>query len=379
MVWDMAQNKLLYDVHDGVARAVLIKNGQIADCAFDVAARPAETGAIYAGIVDRVMPHERGAFIKIKDNENGFVNDAEGLNAGQRVLVQVKAEAREDKGMLLTRSISLPGVYFILQPFGDGVHVSRRLDDAGADAAVNAAQKLLMGKPGGWVIRSAALHGTREEMAAEIEELCAAARKIMGAGEGQGLCLAAPSVFEQTVLAAAGEGNLSISLEKGVDLENVTAYLRAVRPTLLASMHISTREHAFDEADAEGFYQSLTQKSVALKQGGTVIFERTNTMHVIDVNAGTRTHFMDVNRDAAICIMQQLRWRNIGGLIVIDFLKMRKPDDRHRIADTLRDLSETDHAPMDVYGFTRMGLCEISRARRGFSLDEVLEKAKGKT
>ena len=358
---------LSYDEHEGIARAIILQGKTVRDCFFDRAMRPQQTGAIYQGTVDRIL-NGRGAFVKIPELEQGYLSDAEGLVSGQKIYVQVKNEARENKAVSLTKNVTLPGVFVVHQPLGVGVHLSRRLADMGEETGH--LTKALVGKPGGWVIRSSAMRATRQEMEQEITELTQAGQQLFNNNK-----LSAPTVFEQAMLSAAGSaaGNpLQVIIEKHLDLEHITPYVRMARPSLLANIRLTPTVRAFEQNDLDGFYEGLCNPIVNLPRGGNIKFERTDTMNVIDVNGGERTHFFEINRDAATIVMDQIKWRNLGGIIIIDFLKMKRSDDRDAIADILDASAQQDATTCDVFGFTRLGLCEISRARRGYSLSELL-------
>lgn len=358
---------LSYDEQDGIARAIISYGKHVRDCFFDRVAQPQLTGTIYQGTVDRIL-NGKGCFIKIPNLDNGYLNDNDGLVSGQKIWVQVKNEPREGKAPALTRAVTLPGVFVVHQPFGVGVHLSRRLADMGEETGH--LTKALAGKPGGWVIRSSAIKATRPEMEQEIAELAAAGQTVLNA-----TIIPAPSVFEQALLNAAGAaaGNmLQVFIEKNLDLEHMTHYVRLARPSLLANIRLTPIERAFEQNDLERFYDSLCSPFVPLPRGGNLKFERTDTLNVIDVNGGERTNFFEINHDAAQLVMNQIRWRNLGGIILIDFLKMKRSDDRDAIADMLDASAQLDASTCDVFGFTRLGLCEISRARRGYSLGELL-------
>jgi ribonuclease E/ribonuclease G len=361
---------LYYDQFEGVSRAIVTRDGQVLECFFESALNPPVTGAVYNAAVDRLTHNSRNAFVRL-DNGNGFLNDAEGLSQGQPILVQAKSEPRGDKGPGLTRNIALAGAYLVHNPFGNEVYFSRRLEETQKDAThVNA---VLDDAPGGWVVRKSSLSAQPDMLRQEAEELGAYGSKLLQGADRQGLLLPGASAFEQALLMAAGEGAVNVVIEQGTNLNAVTQNLKALRPSLIANLKITEIKHALDENDLENFYGALSQHTVPLGRGGNVMFEHTDTLNIIDVNGGERFHALEVNRDAVQLIMQQIRFRNIGGLIVIDFLKMKNREDRDAVADIVHDIAAADPHAMEVYGFTRMGLFEISRARRGFSLDELLE------
>jgi ribonuclease E/ribonuclease G len=364
---------LNYDHSEDMARAIVTRDGQVVECFFQSLKAPLVTGAIHHATVDRIVHGGKNAFVKLANGENGFLNEAQHLQPGQPVLVQVKSEGRGDKGPGVTRNISLAGVYLIHQPGGHEVYFSRRLDDAGRGNADHHLHSLLEGQPGGWVLRKSSLKAPREVVEQEMHELVAFAKKLQHLPEKQTLCLPGQSAFEQGLLAAAGEGMFEVLVEKGTDIASVTQGLKQLRPGFIANLKIREEKNAFDVNDLENFFQSLSQKKVPLPGGGSLIFERTDTMHVIDVNGGERAHGLDVNMEAAEHILRHIRHRNLGGLIVIDFLKMRNREDRDEVLHYIDDLAAADPHAMEIYGFTRMGLFEISRARRGFALDEILK------
>jgi ribonuclease G len=357
---------LNYDHFEGVARAIVTRDGVPVDCFFQSLKSPPETGSIHFAPVDRIVHGGKNAFLRLENGENGFLNDAAGLQPGQSVLAQVKSEGRGDKGPGLTRNISLAGVYLIHQPAGNEVHISRRLGEADRGMA-NQLTSMLHGQPGGWVLRKSSLHAPPEAIEQELQELVAYVKKLQHPPYMQG-----QSAFEQALLAAAGEGAFEVLVEQGTDLNSVTQNLKQLRPSLIANLNIHEQKNAFDQHDLENFFQSLRQKKVPLQGGGNIIFERNETLHTIDVNSG-EAHGLDVNMEAAEEIMRHIHFRNLGGLIVIDFLKMRAREDRNEVLHYIYELAAHDPHAMEVYGFTRMGLFEISRARRGFSLDEMLK------
>jgi ribonuclease G len=361
---------LYYDHSEGIARAVVTRDGKVVDCFFQPAAKLPATGSIYHGLVDRILHGNKNAFIKL-ENSNGFLNEAQGLEAGGSVLVQAKSEPRSDKGPGLTRNLTLAGVYLIYQPNGEGIHFSRRLDDAKRGIADQYLHALLEGKPGGWVLRRSSLKAPREAVEQERDELVAYGKKLLHLPEKQSLCLPGASAFEQALLMAAGEGAFEVRIEQGTDIAPMTQQLKQLRPSLMANLKIKEVKNAFDEGDLENFYQELCRRELDLPQGGSVIFERAEALHLIDVNGGERGHILEINRDAAEIIMRHIRFRNLGGMVLVDFLKMKSREERDSLAKHLETLAANDAHAMEIYGFTRMGLFEISRARRGLSLDEL--------
>ncbi len=363
---------LYYDQHEGLARAIVKTNGAVAECFFAPQTQAAQTGMICLATVDRLLQGNRHAFLRLPDGSTGFLNDAEDLQGGDEVLVQIKSESRGNKGPGLTRNISLPGVYFIHQPDGEGVSFSRRLDEAGRRHVGPDILAMAEAQPGGWVLRKSCRNAKPEALEREIAGLAAFAEKLDGDPDANGIFLPPPSAFEQGLISAAAEESFEIVVEEGIDLHAQLDNLSRLCPAWTAALKPRLAPHAFDEGDLESFFHALLQEKLPLPQGGSVVFARNEALNVIDVNGGERNRGAEVNHDAARLIMEQIRFRNIGGLIVIDFLKMKSRDERDALTGAIMNLASRDAHAMDVYGFTRMGLFEISRARRGFALDEVM-------
>lgn len=349
---------VIYDQRNGIERALVVKHRHVVDCYFNNLKNPQQTGALVMATLARKLPAQKGSFFDIGGARNAFLKDSVGCDAP--ALMQIKTEARGDKGPSLTHSPALPGLYFIHRPYGQGIEASRR-----SGAVHETTAKILKGRAGGWVMRSAAQNRDTNLLQHEADEL-------EQAGKNLAAPLAAPSAFERALLDHAGDDFSHALVEAGLDLGPVTAYLRTVRPTLLAQLRISTATHAFQDYDGDAFYQSLLQKTVALPRGGDVRFDESETLCAVDVNAGDRTDDTAVNHEAAIVIMQHLRWRHIGGMVVIDFLKTKNRQEKDALLAQCKNLAAQDSTACEVYGHTRMGLFEIARARRGFSLREVL-------
>lgn len=361
---------LHYDQHEGMERAFLMREGAVVDCFFNSMQAPQQTGAIYRGTVARMLKGQKSAFLAIGKEEQAFLGDVEQAHIGETLLVQVKSEMREDKGYSLTRAISLPGVSLIYQPFGKGLHYSRRLG-ADGETLEPSVRKMLEAMPGGWIIRSAAVTVSREHVIEEAEALFACGARLKQEHAEAALLLNPLSAFEQAVLYGVGQGLSHLVLDQEADVTPVTGYMREALPSLLGQLRISTAKQVAEQGDLEHFYTQLKARKIDLPRGGSVIFEHLSTFHAIDVNAGDRTHFLEINLEAAALIMQHLRWRNMGGMIFIDFLKMKRKGDRVAVAKKLDEMAGHDPVTSEIYGFTRMGLFEISRARRGFGLHEM--------
>jgi len=368
------KSQLYYDHHAGIERAIVVW-GSERSCFFNALACPQQTGAVYAGKIIRRL--KEGAFVDIGEASHAFLADSGTHEPGQTLLLQVKSEAREAKGVAVTTQLALPGIYWLYHPSGQGLHYARLLTQPQKQQlAARHAAFLAQGLPalgGGWRLRRAALHASPQALAEEATILHTLAAALTPAVT-KGRLLPAPTAFEQAVFAAYALAEApEIILAPQLDIRPYTGYLQAALPHL--KLPLLRQAEAFEQGDLAGFYESLQQKTMPLPRGGSLIFEPLTTLCVVDVNGGDNPQPLAVNLTAAPLIMQQLRWRNLGGLILIDFLRMREASDREAVLKKLRQAAIADSQPLEIYGFTRMGLCELSRARKGYALGEVLTQA----
>jgi ribonuclease E/ribonuclease G len=382
--------ELRIDRSGPLRRAAVLEAGRLTDLYVDRSDRPALTGAVLLGKVGRIAAGLNGAFVELGAGGPGLLAVADLrrdgrapardarigtlLRTGQPVLVQVKGEGGGGKGPTLTQDVTLPGRFLVHAPAGEGIAVSRRLG-RGPERARMMALMRDVGAPGGWIVRADAAEAPPDLIALEAEALAALWRDLQARAAGAAapaLLLAAPTAA-QRALAEQGAGLAALRVDGAEAAAEVAAWCRGRAPDLerLLERHAGPQP-LFEQDDLEGAIAGLLRPRVPLPGGGSVVIERTEALVAIDVNGGERGDAVAVNLEAAQEVARQLRLRNLGGIIVIDFINMSRAGDGERIVQALSGAVADDPGSTHVYGISKLGLVEMTRSRRGPSLADVL-------
>jgi ribonuclease E len=349
-------------------------------------------GNVYLGRVQNVLPGMEAAFVDVGRGRNavlyaGEVNwspeDLEGpspprieqvLKSGQSVLVQVTKDPIGGKGARLTAQISLPGRYLVLAPNSDVSGISRRLPDA-ERRRLRAIFKELKPEQHGLIVRTAAEGASREALAADLERLVAEWAQI----EKRAKKAKAPAVlYEEPELTVRVVRDLFTDEEYRELVTDsprvfgiVTDYLRDVAPDVLAKVRLHEGSlPAFEEFHiVEQIHKGLDRK-VWLPSGGYLVIDRTEALTVIDVNTGKsvgKTNLeetvVNTNLEAAREAARQLRLRDIGGMIVIDFIDMLLEQNKKKVIDAMKEALAQDKSRSQVFDISPLGLLEVTRKR----------------
>ena len=347
------------------------------------------TGALILGRIERFVPELDAAFVDIGAARAGFLRrgdmvgfDSERPQAGLPILVQVTRDALEDKGARLTMNLGLVGRYLVFHPHGEGAQLSRRVVEDAVRERLLAAVAEVGADEGGWVVRTAASGATREAIMSEGQALLV---------RWEGLRTRALALRPPTVLATEPHPLLKAVRDRGGTLAEIALDDRAL--ALQARRALDSFEDraelrvvigngdVLDTHDVAGQIEAALRDHVVLPSGVELLFEPGRTLCAVDVDSGSagarqgqgpRTP-LDVNLDAAEEIARQLRLRNIGGIVVVDFIDMRAPGDRARVQALLAERVADDPVPTQVVGATRLGLMELTRARRGPTLAQAID------
>jgi ribonuclease G len=365
-------------------------------------------GNIYKGVVDNVLPGMEAAFVDIGLERNGFLHVDEivlpsgekaprrGHGKGRRidelikpkqeVLVQVVKDPLKTKGARLSMQISIAGRYLVYMPQGAGVGASRRLSDAERDRQRKLLQKIHTG-PGGVIVRTAA-QGARK---GDFERDLAYLHKLHEVVEKRSKEVKAPAMIFQ-------EADLSIRVLRDVlskefdgaviddekQRHRVTSFFQRTAPELVEFVELyEGKEPLFEKEGVEEAFQSVLQRRVELPSGGYLMLDYAEALTVIDVNTGSFTGrgkgrledtITRVNVEAADEVVRQLRLRDIGGIIVIDFIDMAKARNRDQVLKTLRKSLDEDKTKTYVMEVSPLGLVEMTRQNITDGVREILTK-----
>jgi ribonuclease G len=370
-------------------------------------------GNVYKGKVDNVLPGLEAAFVDIGLDKNGFLHAddivfpgvevarrgrggrgqkgkriTELLKPGQEILVQAVKDPLKTKGPRLSMQLSIAGRYLVYVPQGEGVGVSRRLEDKERDRVRRAAAKADLGD-GGVIVRTAAQGATREDFEREIKYL----HKLHEVLQQRGKDTQAPAmVFQEADLSVRVARDIfSGEFEKAiVDDEKqhhrLQSFFNRTAPELLERLEVydDKDEPLFERYGVEEAILSVLKRRVDLPSGGYLIIDYAEALTVIDVNSGSFTGrgkgakledtITRTNLEAADEVVSQLRLRDIGGIIVIDFIDMSRARNRDTVLKTLRKALDEDRTKTYVVEISPLGLVEMTRQNVTDGVREILTK-----
>lgn len=369
----------------------LVSDGRLVELQVARRDRPSRIESVFLGRIERVMPELDAAFVDIGTGRSGFLRAADraGLDdwppPGAPVLVQVRTENEGgDKGPRLSMDVAVSGRYLVYHPMGIGISFSRRIEGESERDRLAAHVAPLL--EGGVVLRTAAAGATAAVLQADAAQVMERWEKI------RRHALDAPPPADLSARIPGERDPIARALrDHGAALEEVILDDRMLARALQDEMdrrqeRIRVRWHsgpmpAFDIDDVSGQVGTALAQRIVLASGVEVLFEPGETLTAVDVDSGSAgsrqgrapRRPVEVNLDAAPAIAQQLRLRNLAGAVVIDFVTMRSAYDRDKVQAALAEAVKDDPVPTQLYGFTRLGLFELTRARRGATLAAQLE------
>jgi ribonuclease G len=362
-------------------------------------------GNIYVGKVARVLPGMQSAFIEIGLDRAAFLHVADIweerqhnqpgaapakpieriLSEGQSRLVQVIKDPIGTKGARLSTQISIAGRLVVYLPHDPHIGISQRIEDETERQLLREklAQLLSADETGGFIIRTVAETATDAELRGDIEYL----KKLWNGIRGRASTAPAPTLLYQDLSLAqrvlrdiAGESTGRIIIDSRENFQKLQEFAAEYTPKVLEKLeHYTGERPLFDLHNVEDEIERALSRRVELKSGGYLILDQTEAMTTIDVNTGgyvgTRSFddtIFKTNLEAAQVIARQLRLRNLGGIIIIDFIDMENAEHRSAVLAELNKALARDRTRISVNGFTGLGLVEMTRKRTRESLEHVL-------
>ncbi|MCH9613181.1 MAG: Ribonuclease G [Chlamydiia bacterium] len=413
--------EVLLNIESGEIRCALLKQGQLADLQIERASHNPLTGNIYRGKVTNILHNIQSAFININEGENGFIHISDIIENTQKfqemfdmdfecevkpktrkkriedidkllkidqpVLVQVVKEPIGSKGARLTSNISVPGRYLVLLPNTPHRGVSRKIQDRGAREQLKKIIRAFeMPQDVGLICRTASMNASKEMLIQEANELLQTWEGIMAGFQDSddSICLYRESDLVKKALIRA--------VDKKYDRMLIDDYKTFQRCRKLYQKYKD--EHPlkieyyrdtipmFERFCVEVEIDKALRRKIWLPSGGYLFFEKTEAMTTIDVNSG-RSRVTDssktleeslvhINMEAAEEIARQLKLRNIGGLVICDFIDMRSRKNGRRVLTRLKEAMREDSAKCTVLGMSDFGLVEMTRQRARESLHQLL-------
>lgn len=381
-------NEIFIERQRNLLRIAVKENGSLKECFIEEESDNPYPGQIYKGIVKNIIPAIKCAFIDIGYSKNCYMYlDRKFKNTdvkkGDEVLVEILKEDLDGKGPKVTKAISVPGSYCVLETLNKGIGFSKKIEDVAFKKMI--LESLPKNHEVGFTIRTKALGANLPELKAEMEKLYDIYKGILQ----KGTYSTKPEILfsDEGVLDRILRDTLNSSTDKiYIDTEDDFDYISEFIKNR-AEVHVKIEFHKekrnlFDSYGIEKEILGLRNNKVYLKCGGYIIIDKTEAMYVIDVNSGSNTKGSSMDKtafntdmEAAKEICRQIRLRNLSGIVLIDFIDVSKKEDQIKILNELNSGFADDKNKTVIYPFTELNLVQIARQRRGKSISKNMEEA----
>lgn len=405
------RKEIIINVSSTETRVAILENSTLVELFFERSENERMVGDIYKGKIENVVEAVQAAFVNIGLAQNGFLSfsDAEGralefsslaervnnadsaklphrrpreraqkrrlyLKTGEDILVQVTKEPIGNKGTRLTTAVSLPGRFLVLVPNDNTVGVSRKIDDFGERKRLRRLAKSLQPEGFGMIIRTVAVGKDAMTLKNDLDQLVRTWRRI----EDRAKKDKAPKLIhkEMGMTSSVIRDLFSPDIDRlVVDSRKIYGeirkYLSEVSPNLLPRLELY-KDHIpiFDALKIEDQIERGLSRKIWFKKGGYIVFDQTEAMAVIDVNSGRSVsqrdhelHALETDLEAVREIAKQLRFRDMGGIIVIDFIDVRSDKYRRKVVAELKKELEKDRAAFDILPMSDFGIVQLTRER----------------
>src|SRR5512143_3092547 len=385
-------------------RVAIVEGQKLVDLDIESAAREQRKSNIYKAIITRIEPSLEAAFVDYGEERHGFlpfkevarsyfrpdidvgrarIQDA--LTDGQELIVQVEKDERGNKGAALTTFISLAGRYLVLMPNNPRAGgVSRRIEGEDRSELRDAMSMLEIPEDMGLIVRTAGVGKSAEELQWDLDYLLQVWRAIDEAAKQR------PAPFliyqESNVVIRAIRDYLrsdinELLIDDPAVYQQARDFMQLVMPQQLHKVkHYQDRVPLFTRYQIESQIETAFQREVSLPSGGSVVIDHAEAMVAVDINSARATKGGDIeetalntNLEAADEIARQLRLRDLGGLVVIDFIDMTPAKNQREVENRLKDALKMDRARVQIGRISRFGLLEMSRRRLRPSLGEATQ------
>lgn len=361
-------------------------------------------GNIFKGRVENVLPGMQAAFVDIGLEKNAFLyvedalaprawngnhgeattNISAVLRRGQEIIVQVVKAPIGTKGPRVTTHVTLPGRYLVLMPTMDYIGVSRRIGSEKERERLKSLAGRVKPEGMGLIVRTVAENVDEGDLQQDVSILTQLWKKILSRAKNS----PAPSLIHrdlelsQRILRDLFTEDVDrLIVDSRYEYEKIMDILEIISPRLRAKVVLEMRNNIFKDYGIDQEIEKALKRKVWLKSGGYLVIDQTEALTAIDVNTGKFVGSVDLedtvlktNCEAAIELARQVRLRNIGGIIIVDFIDMQKEENRRRVLEVLEEEFKKDKTKTNILGITSLGLLELTRKKVRPSLAEVLQR-----
>ena len=382
--------ELIINKNEDLENIILLQNGKIIEyyTSTEEDRKRRLEGNIYVGKVGDIIDGMQAAFVDFGDSKKGFIHLKDAmpqvdekkqkldttidikkvLKSNQKILIQVKKDSDNKKGARVSTHISLPGRFVVIMPNIDFITISQKIDDKKKKAELIEFMKDNLPDGFGAIVRTSAEKVSKDEIKKDIDVLLKKWDKIEkeynSSSNDPKLICESENVVEKMLVDLSVNGINKITTNSKEDYEKLGNNLTGVDIKLV----YENKKDLIEEYGLIGQLEKLENRKIWLNCGGFITIDKTEALTAIDVNTGKFTGNKDlestifkVNKEATIEIAKQLRLRDIGGIIIVDYIDMKDKDNKEKIENLLKDELKNDRAKTQVEGFTRLNLMELTR------------------
>ena len=413
-------NKILINVALDETRVALMESGQVVELYIERRRDESVVSNIYKGRVAKILPGKQSAFVDIGNEKSAFLyvgdvrsdlgedysgifehdevdEDMDGfhskkrpvmpieeiLQEGQELLVQVSKDPLGTKGARVTSYVTVPGRHLVLMPGVDHIGISRRISDEEEKNRLKEIVEAIKPKGSGLIVRTASEGASREELEKDLEFLNRVWENIQANYDGR----PAPAMLHtdldlrfRSVRDLMGQDISSLIIDQKKDYEELRDMVGRYFPKLLDRIQLyGGTEPLFDHYGTEMDIERALERKVWLRSGGSIVIDQTAPMTVIDVNTGRfvgkedlEDTILKTNLEAVKEIAYQIRLRNLGGIIIVDFIDMEREGNRQKVFNAVQQAMSRDRARNTISSISELGLVQMTRKRVRESLGRTL-------
>lgn len=385
--------EIFIDKKENQEKVALIENGNLVEYYEEDEETDRKEGNIYVGTVKDIIPGMQSAFIDIGTEKNGFIhlkdilpkvdekNEKLELNLdikkvikpNQKLLVQIKKDSNDKKGARVSTHINLPGKYIVLMPNTDFITISQKIEDKKEQERLVNLVKEHIGKGNGAIIRTSAVKKDKE-LIKDIELLQNKWKEIqekynqkISQNNGDSLVYESENIVDKMIIDLVSEKIENIVTNNKAEYDKLITEKNKTEELSNTKISLENKD-VLDIYDIKKQIEKICNRKIWLKCGGFITIDKTEALTAIDVNTGKYTGSKNleqtlykVNEEATVEIAKQLRLRDIGGIIIIDYIDMRKQENKDKIQKLLEERLKLDRAKTQVEGFTKLDLMEMTR------------------
>ncbi|MGM0441136.1 MAG: Rne/Rng family ribonuclease [Elusimicrobiota bacterium] len=383
--------KIFADINEDEKRVAIMESGRLVDLHIEREDDRKTIGNVYMGVIQNVVGGINSCFVDIGTGKNAFlpISDYKGdIKKGKKVLVQVSKEAVQDKGAKITGKISLPGRYVVFMPTESKIGVSRNINNKKKRKWLRRILSKVTPKKGGFVVRTHAKNKTKKEILREAKFLKNLWKKIKSR-KRKSLKNNKPELIFKSFDIVNYAAREFLDKKTQVFMVNnkrgykkLRKFVKKIFPSFKNKIkYYKSDIPLFERYKIEHQIENIKKRTLQLDCGGYIIIEQTEALTAIDVNTGSYTSgssrektAIKVNKEAARLAASQVILRDIGGIIIIDFIDQKKRSNRDSLLGILKHEMRFDKAKSKIFPMTRLGLIEITRQRRKETILNILGK-----